>query len=150
MAHEELEHVATLRRERRRAFHAQRSISSGATERREIADLERLERRLAQRLEQMAKTAEPDEAERLRDAARNALGTAGELAIEPLPIDSKASTGEDPDDPVALSELLVDLYLEAAERIRDEAALARAQRLAGGAISRLAWLRADPPAMELR
>ncbi|MDF2766621.1 MAG: rubrerythrin family protein [Rhodospirillales bacterium] len=151
MAHEELEHVATLRRERRRAFHAQRSIPSGATERREVvADLERLERRLAQRLEQMAETAEPDEAERLRDAARNALGTAGQLAIEPLPIDVKASPGEDPDDPVALSELLVDLYLEAAERIRDEAALDRAQRLAGGAISRLAWLRADLPAMELR
>jgi hypothetical protein len=59
-------------------------------------------------------------------------------------------SGEDPDDAVALSELLVDLYLDAAERIRDEAALARAQRLAGGAIRRLAWLRADLPTMELR
>ena len=51
---------------------------------------------------------------------------------------------------MALSELLVDLYLDAAELIGDEAARARAQGLAGRAISRLAWLRANLPAMELR
>jgi rubrerythrin len=151
MAHEELEHVATLRRERRRAFHAQRSITTDAAEGREIvADFERLERRLAQRLEQVAETAEPSEAGRFRQAARQARATAAQLAIEPLPLTGAMSTGEDPDDAVALSELLVDLYLDAAERIRDEAALARAQRLAGGAIRRLAWLRADLPTMELR
>jgi rubrerythrin len=153
MAHEELGHVAALRRERRRAFHAQRSPAPGAAQRREVvADFERLERRLAERLEQMAGTAEPAEATRLRDAARDARDTAGQLAIEPLPVTDAAWTGEDPDDAVALSELLVDLYLGAAERIRDEAALARAQGLAGRAISRLAWLRADLPSisMELR
>jgi len=151
MAHEELEHVATLRRERRRAFHAQRSTAAEAWERREVvADLERLERRLAQRLEQVAKTAERSEAARFREAAREARDAADQLGIEPLPLTGATSTGENSDDPVALSELLVDLYLDAAERIRDEAALARAQGLAGRAISRLAWLRADLPAIQLR
>lgn len=151
MAHEELEHVATLRRERRHAFHSQRSLAPGAGQRREaIVDVERLERRLAQRLDQMAETAEPAEAARLRDTASEARDTAGQLATEPLPVTIPAPSGLDPDDPVALSELLVDLYLDAAELIRDEAARARAQGLAGRAIRRLAWLRANLPAMELR
>ena len=95
-------------------------------------------------------TAEPAEAARLRDTANEARDTAGQLATEPLPVTIPAPSGLDPDDPVALSELLVDLYLDAAELIRDEAARARAQGLAGRAIRRLAWLRANLPAMELR
>ena len=119
MAHEELEHVATLRRERRHAFHSQRSLAPGAGQRREaIVDVERLERRLAQRLDQMAETAEPAEAARLRDTASEARDTAGQLATEPLPVTIPTPSGLDPDDPVALSELLVDLYLDAAELIR--------------------------------
>ena len=113
-------------------------------------DVERLERRLAQRLDQMAETAEPAEAARLRDTASEARDTAGQLATEPLPVTIPTPSGLDPDDPVALSELLVDLDHGAAERIREEAALERAQGLAGRAIRRLAWLRADLPAMEPR
>jgi rubrerythrin len=149
MAHEELEHVATLRRERRRAYHAQRSTAPGLVSENDIfTDLERLERRLAQRLELLATTAGPSDAARLREAAAAAWSTAGELRVEPLSMsEAETPAGEKPEDVVVLSELLVDRYLAAAERVRDEAALTRAQRLAGRAINRLTWLRADLPKM---
>ena len=47
MAHEELGHVAILRRERRRAFHAERSVQSAPLGNDGVGDLAALERRLA-------------------------------------------------------------------------------------------------------
>jgi hypothetical protein len=52
-----------------------------------------------------------------------------------------------PDDPLLLSEMLAERYLEAAEHERDEAVLAAAQGLAGRAVRRLAWLRGDVAGM---
>ena len=51
-------------------------------------------------------------------------------------------------DPVALAEFLTDRYLEAGDSVREEEALGRLQALAGCAITRLAWLRADLPELQ--
>ena len=56
--------------------------------------------------------------------------------------------GEPPGDPVGLAELLTDRYLEAGDALQEEEAVGRAQALAGRAISRLAWLRADLPELQ--
>lgn len=141
MAHEELDHVATLRRERRRAFHAERTAPAGSR-----ADTAALERLLAERLERLAEAAGPAESARLRGFAEQARRDAGAPTGTPLAAaGGPASPGSALDDPVALAELLVDRYLEAAEHAADDAALALAQALAGRAIARLAWLRADLP-----
>jgi rubrerythrin len=142
MAHEELEHVATLRRERRRAFHAERArgADEGA-----MVDPAALERRLADELEQLAWATGGTMAGRIHALAGEARRNAEELTRPgALSLDLRLSRTI-PDDPVLLSELLVDHYLDAAERISDEAALTQAQALAGRAVSRLAWLRADLP-----
>jgi rubrerythrin len=143
MAREELEHVATLRRERRRAYHAERAAVRSEVSARDLAALER---RLAEQLEARAGRSDEARAARLRqlagEARRNAeevTGRAGSVALRlRLPRDL-------PDDPVGLSELLVDGYLEAAEHVRDEGSLAETQALAERAIRRLAWLREDLP-----
>jgi hypothetical protein len=146
MAGEELGHVASLRRERRRAFHAQRSAvkadSVGAAE---------LERRFAEACDKLAQSARSSDADRLRKFAAIARDTAQELAGEPQ--SGRGGPLRDsgvPDDPVALAELLVEHYLELAEETKDEKLLARSQALAGLAIDRLAWLRADLPEIERR
>jgi hypothetical protein len=147
MAHEELEHVATLRRERRRAYHAERSQRSTGTV--SPGDVATLERCLADQLEGLARRGGQTDANRLRGLAEEARRNADELMRQPdfsflpprLPQDV-------PKDATILSELLVDHYLAAADRLTDERAVAQAQVLAGRAISRLAWLRADLPALE--
>ena len=44
--------------------------------------------------------------------------------------------------------MLADRYLEAGDGLHDEEALERVQVLAGRAIARLAWLRADLPELQ--
>lgn len=143
LAHEELEHVATLRRERRRAYHAQREHpvhgEGGA-----VAEAADLERRLADWLTARAAKASSVERQQLEALAKEARTSADELARAPVAVPAFGS-GSYPDDPEALAELLVDRYLEAAERADDEIVLAKAQALAARAVRRLAWLRADVP-----
>ncbi|MCG7393221.1 rubrerythrin family protein [Microvirga sp. ACRRW] len=142
MAHEELGHVAILRRERRSAFHAERwqpdaQGSDGMT------DLAALERRLADLLEILAGRAPPQDRGRLAGLAEEARRHAGEP--DPAAV-SVAVPGQGiSDDPVALAELLADRYLEAGDGLKDDVSLARVQELAGQAIARLAWLRSDLP-----
>ncbi len=142
MAAEELGHVATLRRERRRAFHAERSAATGSPG---TLDAAELERHLAGQLDALAARAAPPDAARIRQFADEARATAEDLTHGPLRLTSRASGERIPEDAVALSELLVDGYLDAAEGRGDEQAVRRAQALAGRAINRLAWLRADLP-----
>jgi hypothetical protein len=142
MAHEELDHVATLRRERRRAFHEERA-SAPAAGASPAPDSAALERRLAELLDRVAPEAGP----MIRRLAGEARTHAEQLARNPLDT-ARATAREIPDDPVAISEMLVDRYLEAAEALRDEESVARAQSLAGRAINRLAWLRADLPEID--
>jgi hypothetical protein len=145
MAHEELGHVATLRRARRQAFHSERSRAAGQQNGAEAQDMGHLERGLAEMLESVAATATPGEQAWLRELAGEARGHAEELASAPLAVSASGPPASIPDDPVALAELLAERYLEAADNLRDEAAVARAQAYAARAISRLAWLRADLP-----
>lgn len=143
MAREELQHVATLRRERRRAYWAQRSAQTSCTQ---AQDAAALESRLAGLLEEQAEVRQSDP---LRRFAAEARTLAAALAGEPITLSQKSAVGIPvPDDTFALAEFLVDRYLEAADEQQDEATLARLQALAGRAIDRLAWLRSDLPELE--
>jgi rubrerythrin len=143
MAAEELEHVAMLRRERRRAYHAERESAGSPAAAGDLADLES---HLADRLAELASNAQPHGAVRMQRLASEASATAEELRREPLTFIPRARRrGIVPDETVALAGLLVDRYLESAENLLDEKSVQRAQALAGRAINRLAWLRADLP-----
>lgn len=141
MAHEELGHVALLRRERRKAFHAERSKPKGES------DLAALELRLADLLDPLAEKAPPEERKRLERFSKEARGHADALARLPVTVGA-GSVGSIPDDPTAIAELLADRYLEAGDTLRDEEALGRVQELAQSAIARLAWLRSDLPELQ--
>jgi len=145
MAHEELGHVATLRRERRKAYHAERRHLDAADD--VHADLAALERRLADLLEPLADRAAPLERGRLLHFVERARSHAWDLEQSPIPAFGTALHTV-PDDPVALAEFLTDRYLEAGDSVREEEALGRLQILAGDAITRLAWLRADLPELQ--
>lgn len=149
MAHEELGHVATLRRERRKAFHAEhRQPRTSPAERSGGRDLAVLERRLADLLEPLAAKASPEERARLKGFAGEARRHADDLEQSPITVPSGRLAGTPPDDPVALAELLTDRYLEAGDALRDEETVERVQALAGRAIARLAWLRSDLPELQ--
>ncbi len=149
MALEELGHVSVLRRERRRAFHAERTLSSAGSQGQDRGrDLAALERRLADLLGPLAAKAPPDERARIEGFALEARHHAEELERSPIPMDAVSPAERVPDDPLALAELLTDRYLEAGDVLRDEDALGRVQVLAGRAIARLAWLRMDLPELQ--
>ena len=143
MAHEELGHVATLRRERRKAFHDERR-QSDATREGGGPDSAALERSLADLLESRADEAPAPERDRLLKFADEARHHARELDQSPIPM-SRSAVHSLPNDPVVLAELLTERYLEAGDVLRDEEALGRVQALAGRAVARLAWLRSDLP-----
>lgn len=149
MAHEELGHVATLRRERRQAFHAERGKAGGDPEnlQREVGQAA-LERRLADLLEVVAAGAPSPECSHLEQLAAEARRHADQLDGSPVDLGGTMSAEAVPDDPAALAELLTERYLVAGDTLKDEEALHRVQALAGSAIARLAWLRNDLP--ELR
>ena|SRR6478752_9486882 len=150
LAHEELEHVALLRRERRKAFHADRSVRrnphrDGVPAASEAAPLER---HLANLLDTMASTERLETSAVLRDLAIEARRLAGELddasiviPIESIPIAAQGAA-------IAVAEFLVDRYLEAADGVSDDKKLICLQAIAGRAIKRLAWLRSDLPELE--
>lgn len=149
MAHEELGHVAILRRERRSAFHAERKqMHAGAEDKNNGTDPATLERTLADLLDTRAAEAPSEEGARLRTFAQEARSHADELERFPIPMRVADPATALESDPVAVAELLADRYLEAGDALRDEEALARAQTLAAHAIARLAWLRADLPELQ--
>lgn len=145
MAREELGHVATLRRERRRAFHADRSAEDGSVGGEPVQDSASLEHRLANLLEPLADHAPEAERMRMRAIVDEARRHALELESNPISTPAGARLRSLPDSPIALAELLTERYLEAADSQRDERELLRVQGFAGRAIARLAWLRSDLP-----
>ncbi|MBM6583013.1 ferritin family protein [Microvirga sp. BT689] len=149
MAHEELGHVATLRRERRQAFHAGRRHADGNPENRgrEVGQ-PALERRLADLLEAVAAGAPVPERSHLGQLAGEARRLADELDGYPVALGGTIAAEAVPDDPVALAELLTERYLEAGDTLQDEEALHQVQAMAGSAIARLAWLRNDLPELQ--
>jgi rubrerythrin len=149
MAHEELGHVATLRRERRQAFHAGRKATDRDPENRgDLVEEAALERRLADLLEAVVAKAPSPELAPLRQLAGEARRHAEELDGSPLALGGAVSADAVTDDPVALAELLTERYLEAGDTLQDEESLHRVQALAGRAIARLAWLRNDLPELQ--
>ncbi|GMP02425.1 ferritin-like domain-containing protein [Bradyrhizobium sp. TM239] len=138
MAREELGHVATLRKERRRAYHHEheRSSADASTPRPPQIDARRLELRLIAQLGDIEQRLSGPAAVRTRDMRQQTIAMA----------DAAAGLGSFPasmerKDPLEIAEALVDGYLDGAERSSDAAHLESMQHLAERAISRLAWLR---------
>lgn len=141
MAREELGHVATLRRERRRAYHdeltgkGEQTLSRAAHAAERMVDARMLELRLAERLggsDHLPWAA----GKRLAELRQEALDMAGQSAgIGNVP----AAIAER--DAQAIAEALADIYLAAAETAGDERRVDVLQSLAMKAIARLAWLR---------
>jgi rubrerythrin len=144
LAQEELDHVARLRRERRRAYRAERIVGRGQAP--PVAAgpsvAARLERRVADGLDRLAEELAPANAVHAREFAREARSMAAESSqAEATPLGSAlAGKTADTTGLLVTAERLVEHYLDAADAGRDEAAVARAQSLARRAIARLAWL----------
>ncbi|NRP72826.1 hypothetical protein ILFOPFJJ_03725 [Ensifer psoraleae] len=132
MASEELSHVATLRRERRMAFHEMRRADSDSMK----GDLPAFEERLSKLLSHVPAPAFGERAERLRGFANEALERASALRVVPpaetllLQHVPKNVTGRI----VPLCEFLLDCYLDLAERERTEPVRARMQTFASEVI----------------
>lgn len=142
MAREELEHVATLRRERRRAYHRERAHASWQTEMGAAnagetkVDARMLELRLAACLDDMTHRDWGAAGNRLRELREETLTMAEEsAAIGRLPAELAER------DDLAIAEALADAYLAEIENAGDEKRVDLLQRLAMKAIARLAWLR---------
>jgi rubrerythrin len=139
MANEELGHVATLRKERRRAYHREharksRDGSDGAVQSR--MDAQRLELRLAAQLADIERRlAGPASvrAKELRDQTMGMAQQAGHFGSFPPALEHR--------DAQAVAEALTDAYLEGAENSENETRVEALQELAAKAIARLAWLR---------
>jgi rubrerythrin len=165
MAREELRHAALLRRERRRAFHAERDRHvTGAGRPRPVVEAAQVERSLSALLASLAEThaAAGPHVARLLDLGRDAAAMADEAASAAA---TEAARGEAPASPAArrgdrasasaaddtvpegllgalrLAERAVEDYLAAADAAQDEAAMAQLQSLAERAIARVAALR---------
>ncbi|WP_346657036.1 ferritin family protein [Bradyrhizobium sp. NBAIM20] len=138
MAREELGHVATLRKERRRAYHHEHdrsNVGASSGPPRQI-DARRLELRLAAQLDDLEPRLSEPAAVRIRDIRQQTI----EMAAAASGLGSFAASVEHKG-PLEVAEALVDGYLEGAERSTDAAHLERLQHLAEQAIARLAWLR---------
>lgn len=139
MAREELGHVATLRKERRRAYH------------KEHEETERSGRDGTGLVQIDARALELRLAAQLGDLERGLGGAAAirtrELLEETMQMSRKTEgIGKFPasleqQDAEAISEALADTYLEAAESSTDQTQVFLLQGLAEKAIARLAWLR---------
>ncbi|CCE02904.1 ferritin family protein [Bradyrhizobium sp. STM 3809] len=138
MAREELGHVATLRKERRRAYHREHDAkrASSAVTSGESVTAGRLEHRLAELLGAMAARRRGAQADRLRALAQDAATMATDAA-DMIHLPGALAQA----DAAVIAEALADAYLDHAERATEPAQLDRLQRLAAQAIARLAWLR---------
>jgi rubrerythrin len=133
MAKEELGHVATLRKERRRAYHREQARKGPPTDQ---VDARRLELCLATHLAALQRRLEGPAAARTRELLEETMKMADEVG------DFGRFPGElEQRDAPTLAEALVDGYLEGAERAGDGTHVEGLQGLAEKAISRLAWLR---------
>ncbi len=133
MAREELGHLTTLRRERRRAFHAEQD----AKPRVPALGVSELELRLAAQLEAAAANATGTNAAKLEELAREARERSSSQKVQPFGTSPLLSKGvaEDVSKRMApLCELLLDCYLDFGERLPDQESRSRAQQFAAGAV----------------
>ena len=144
MALEALERVSMLRRERRRAFHAERRASGPVQVTVDAAALAASERRVADLIGNSPASLPEDSdlAQELVAASREAAAKLDELEASHHPTLSLPKLPPHLErDVLALSELLVEAYLALAESSKDAGVVGVAQELAGAAIYRLAALR---------
>jgi len=139
MAREELGHVSTLRKERRRAYHKEHDEAEGS-ERGQAAmmqiDARPLELRLAAQLADLARDLVGAAAARTRELVEETMQMSEKAAgIGRFPVSLEQRDAE------TISEALADGYLESAESSDDQSQVVLLQGLAGKAIARLAWLR---------
>ncbi len=148
MALEELEHVSLLRRERRKAFHAERAeigwpetkitLGSIATTERQLADLIELRPQCTAGGDVLASTlaaASREAARKLEALQAEALQAKGNPQVAAASPPAPRS-----DDVAAISEYLAEVYLRLAETSPQAAVVDLAQELAKGAIIRLGAL----------
>lgn len=143
IARDELGHIATLRGERRRAFHRQRDEHLG---RRKQWQLAALERRLAAQLAARSMQLSGSDADQLAALADAAEGRAA-TAATPLFGDSPIVCSAPPEalgKATLLCELLLDCYLGLAERLPHENARDQAQQSAAETLRCLSFLRSLP------
>ena len=138
MAHEELGHVSTLRKERRRAYHKdheeteRRGRDTGVMQ----IDARALELRLAAQLADLERGLDGAAAARTRELLEETMQMSEKAkGIGKFPASLEQRDAE------TISEALADAYLESAESSDDQTQVALLQGLAGRAIARLAWLR---------
>lgn len=162
LAGEELDRASALRRERRRAFHAEGRVSRAPDESRTAAggphgDAASLERELAALLRELAATAAA-RGDGGRASALSRMSVASERMAEEVaaarglvaasargvPADTdEAGGGRAPlQAALRLAERAVERYLSVAEGAKDEASMLKAQSLAERAIARSARLEA--------
>lgn len=139
MAHEELGHVSTLRKERRRAYHKEHEETErrghGDTGLMQI-DARALELRLAAQLADLERGLGGAAAARTRDLLEETMQMSKKTeGIGKFPASLEQQDAE------TISETLVDAYLESAESSDDQTRVVLLQGLAEKAIARLAWLR---------
>ena len=139
MAQEELGHVATLRKERRRAYHSEDSAMR-AGHRGNVpgqVDAGRLERRLGAHLADLERRVAGGSSDRARELHQETTDMSAQAeGFGRFPASLEQADAE------TIAETLVDAYLEGAESSDDPGRLEFLQALAGRAIARLAWLRA--------
>jgi rubrerythrin len=139
MAREELGHVSTLRKERRRAYHREHDRGQGGEPGRAApsqVDARRLELRLAAHLADVERRLEGPAATRTRELLDETI----EMADEARNFGSFPGALEQRD-AQTIAEALADAYLEGAESSDHETRVQALQGLAEKAIARLAWLR---------
>jgi rubrerythrin len=142
MAREEMGHLTTLRRERRRAFHDQRAAPPAP-----VIDLPELERLLADLLEEASSTASGADAASLKHLAAEARERASTTARAPFKRSRLLHQGVPPqvcEQLAPLSELLLDCYLDLGETELDQNRRNSAQLLAAGAIRCRSLVRSMP------
>jgi len=142
LAATELEHVALLRRHRRRAYHEMRLKG------RDVQSTAAMELALAEAFDRLAKVAKGDMAARLERLAVEARRVASDPDLHTFHPPDEANAPIRPlVEAMDLADALVDRYLEASERVAREEMVAKAQYLAQAAIARLTWLRSNLPSI---
>ncbi len=139
MAREELGHVAKLRRERRRAFHAERSQVLDINQ----AELRSLESRLSGLLRHLAAKSSGNEQVRIQDLAQQADLRAEAIAAHPFGTTPRGVKVPQAavEEALPLCEFLADCYLDLGDRASAEEDADRARSYAAQVIHCLRALR---------
>lgn len=142
MAIEELEHVSILRRQRRQAFHAERSAAGASETTASAAELAAEERRLAELVKHQVTFQESELTQTIITSSKDAASKLDRLSAKYQPtLSLPRLPASMKDNPLAISERLVEAYLTLADTSQNARVLKVAQDLAGAAIYRLAMLR---------